>query len=264
MTQSHSIQGPTCEHCALSRNCTEKAEQLANKQNNPVLTHKIYHKGDKLYCAGDAFNALYIVRSGSAKASISSMDAEEQIVDFCFPGDLVGTDGFAQLQHAQTVTFLETSSVCYISLHSVNALLANSEQGRQQLLGNMSRSLLMQQQQTMSYHCMTSAQRVAGFLLDLSARLAKRGLSSNQLTLSMTRIDIANYLGMAIETISRLLTTMQQQGLIQFQRRQVTLLDIPQLQALSRFEVEENDPLFMQSNTALLHANSYTSQAMIQ
>tara|TARA_R110001632_G_scaffold232566_1_gene373675 strand:- start:8449 stop:9243 length:795 start_codon:yes stop_codon:yes gene_type:complete len=264
MTQAHFKQSPTCEHCSLSRNCTETAEQTGYKNNIPVLTHKIYHRGDKLFCAGDAFNALYIMRSGSAKACISSVNAEEQIVEFCFPGDLIGADGFAQRKHAQTITFLETSSVCYISLNSVNALLASSELGRQQLLSNMSKSLLVQQQQTMSFHCMTSSQRLAAFLLDLSARLAERGLSSHQLTLSMTRIDIANYLGMAIETISRLLTNMQQQGLIEVQRRQVTLLDIPQLQLMSNIESANDSGLLISQNSALLHATAHSTHAMLQ
>lgn len=264
MTHSQFKQSPTCEHCALSRNCTENTESNGFTANNPVLTHKIYHKGDKLYGAGEAFNALYIMRSGSAKACITSVDAQEQIVEFCFPGDLVGIDGFAQRQHAHTVTFLETSSVCYISLTSVNALLAQSEMGRQQLLGNMSNSLIHQQQQTMSFHCMTSTQRLAAFLLDLSTRLTHRGLSSHQLTLSMTRIDIANYLGMAIETISRLLTNMQQQGLIHVQRRQVTLLDINQLRSLCNNLADADNALIFAQNNGAFQLSSLGAQPLLQ
>ncbi|QHJ10269.1 Fumarate and nitrate reduction regulatory protein [Paraglaciecola mesophila] len=229
MSTSHCKSSPTCEYCALSRNCTENINSTSAMQKVQVLTHKIYHKGDTLFCAGNAFNALYIMRSGSAKASTMTFEADEQIVDFYFPGDLLGTDGFAHKLHAHNVTFLETSSVCYISLNAVNALVAHSEVGRQQLLSTMSLNTLNQQQQLMNVHSMTSIQRLTRFLLDLSLKLAKRGLSSQQLTLSMTRIDIANYLGMAIETVSRLLTSMQQQGLIHVQRRQITLLNMPEM-----------------------------------
>lgn len=232
MSTLHFKSNPTCGYCALSRNCTENVNNTSAMQNVQVLTHKIYHKGDTLFCAGGEFNSLYIMRSGSAKASTTTIEADEQIVDFYFPGDLLGTDGFAQKQHAHNVSFLETSSVCYISLHSINALLAHSELGRQQLLSNMSQNTLNQQQQLMNVHNMTSIQRLTSFLLDLSDRLAKRGLSSQQFTLSMTRIDIANYLGMAIETVSRLLTLMQQQGLILVQRRHITLLNIPQMKKI--------------------------------
>lgn len=232
MSQLHFKSSPTCEYCALSRNCTENINNTSAMQNVQVLTHKIYHKGDTLFCAGDAFNALYIMRSGSAKASATTFEADEQIVDFYFPGDLLGTDGFAQKQHAHNVSFLETSSVCYISVNSVNALLTHSELGRQQLLSNMSQNTLNLQQQLMNVHKMTSIQRLTGFLLDLSHRLAQRGLSSQQFTLSMTRIDIANYLGMAIETVSRLLTSMQQQRLIQVQRRHITLVNIPEMRKI--------------------------------
>jgi CRP/FNR family transcriptional regulator len=246
MSSPHFKSSPTCEYCALSRNCTENVNNVGAMQNVQVLTHKIYHKGDTLFSAGDPFNALYIMRSGSAKTSISSIDATEQIVDFYFPGDLLGTDGFANQSHEHSVTFLETSSVCYISVNSVNALLAHSELGRQQLLSNMSQNALHQQRHLMNMHNMTSMQRLASFLVDLSQRLAHRGLSSQQFTLSMTRIDIANYLGMAIETVSRLLTTMQQQGLVDVQRRQVTLLNKVEMHklthsdTLSRNEVSPN------------------------
>ncbi|MGY0650194.1 MAG: helix-turn-helix domain-containing protein, partial [Paraglaciecola chathamensis] len=116
--------------------------------------------------------------------------------------------------------------------NSVNALLTHSELGRQQLLSNMSQNTLNQQQQLMNVHKMTSIQRLTSFLLDLSHRLAQRGLSSQQFTLSMTRVDIANYLGMAIETVSRLLTSMQQQRLIQVQRRHITLVNIPEMRKI--------------------------------
>ncbi|MDO6840922.1 helix-turn-helix domain-containing protein [Paraglaciecola chathamensis] len=237
MSQLHFKSSPTCEYCALSRNCSENINSTSAMQNVQVLTHKIYHKGDTLFCAGDAFDALYIMRSGSAKASATTIEADEQIVDFYFPGDLLGTDGFAQKQHAHNVSFLETSSVCYISVNSVNALLIHSELGRQQLLSNMSQNSLNQQQQLMNVHKMTSIQRLTSFLLDLSHRLAQRGLSSQQFTLSMTRIDIANYLGMAIETVSRLLTSMQQQGLIQVHRRHIKLLDMSQMKKICSSEL---------------------------
>jgi CRP/FNR family transcriptional regulator len=75
-------------------------------------------------------------------------------------------------------------------------------------------------------------ERLAAFLLSLSARYKARGLSATEFNLPMPRQDIGNYLGLAIETVSRLFAHFQDQKLLQVNRRQVTLLDIPKLEEM--------------------------------
>ena len=179
---------------------------------------------------GDHFDALYVMRAGSAKSFLSSSRGDEQISAFYYPGDMIGADGFDTMTHSHSLKFLETSSVCRIGLNELYKAFGESPLMRQQLLKSMSHVLVNEQQLLLSVGKLNSEQRLAKFLLDLSAGFEQRGLSPEVFDLSMTRIDIANFLGMAIETISRLLGKMQQQGIIAVNRRQISLLEMSKLQ----------------------------------
>lgn len=217
-----------CQHCALSDVCLASSVQQPANCANP--SHRVYHRGDPLFSMGDQFDALYILRAGSAKSFLSSSHGDEQITGFYHPGDLIGADGFDSMTYAQSLTFLETSSVCRINLSELNRAMAESPKMLQRLLQSMSHSLVGEQQMVLSVSKLSAEQRLAKFFLDLSARFKLRGLSDTVFDLSMTRIDMANYLGMAIETISRLLGKLQAQGIIDVNRRQITLLNIGRLQ----------------------------------
>ena len=218
-----------CQHCALSDVCLgSNVQQSASYANH---SHKVYHRGDPLFAMGDEFDALYILRAGSAKTFLSSPRGDEQITGFYHPGDLIGVDGFDSMTYAQSLSFLETSSVCRISLNELNRAIAKSPTLLQGLLQNMSHSLVNEQQLMLSVSKLNAEQRLAKFFLDLSARFKLRGLSEKKFDLTMTRIDIANFLGMAIETISRLLGKMQTQGIIDVNRRQITLLNMDRLRS---------------------------------
>ncbi|MDN4502657.1 helix-turn-helix domain-containing protein [Alteromonadaceae bacterium BrNp21-10] len=212
-----------CEHCTLSSACQSERSNGELQLNH--MPHRIYHRGETLYSMGSPFSALYILRSGSAKAYFSSYSGEEQISGFYYPGDLIGLDGFDADTHAYSLKFLETSSVCSIGVDEFNKTMGESAVLRKQILKSMSHAILGEQQQLFSVNKYTSEQRLAKFLLDLSNRFQQRGLSGKVFDLSMTRIDIANFLGMAIETISRLLGKLQQEGIIDVQRRQIRLLN---------------------------------------
>jgi CRP/FNR family transcriptional regulator len=225
-----------CENCALVDSCISNVDK---KSVIGTQSRRIYHKADSLFSAGHTFDALYVLRSGSAKSSITSRVGDEQITNFYYPGDLLGIDGFDTGKYTHTLCFLETSSVCRIGLGQLDSALANSYHVRQKLLRSMSHALINEEQLLLSISKMTSEQRLANFLLDLSNGFKLRGLSGKVFDLSMTRVDIANYLGMAIETISRLLTRMQDQGIIVVQRRQIQLLNETRL----RFTLyDEDDP----------------------
>jgi CRP/FNR family transcriptional regulator len=207
-----------------------------------VRSHKVFHKSDILYYAGQTFDAIYILRSGSAKSSVLANSGHEQINRFHYPGNLIGFDGFDNGTHAQTLKFLETSSVCCIGLVELDNAMATSASIRLNLLKGMSHALNDEDKFLMSLNNMNSAQRLSSFLLDLSARFEKRGLSSNVFDLSMTRVDIANYLGMAIETVSRLLTQLKNEQVIKVNKRRVSIVDF---EKLNQYPLHEREPYFL-------------------
>jgi CRP/FNR family transcriptional regulator len=244
-----------CQHCALSGICLGNATTTTS--DPAKKSHRVYHRGESLFLMGDQFEALFILRAGSAKSYINSSRGDERISGFYHPGDLIGVDGFDTMTHAHSLKFLETSSVCCISLSEFNRAMAESASMRQRLLQNMSHCLVHEQQLLLSVSKLNAEQRLAKFLLDSSERFKQRGLSDKVFDLSMTRIDIANFLGMAIETISRLLSKMQLEGIIDVNRRKITLLNMNKLQDCL---LDDEDQLLNRS--ALPSINQVKSQCV--
>lgn len=216
-----------CQNCDMTGMCFSQDDRV--KVEPKVRSHKVYHKSDILFGAGQTFDAIYILRSGSAKSSILANSGHEQISSFYYTGDLIGLDGFDNGSHAHSIKFLETSSVCRIGLGELDKSMANSPSIRFNLLKGMSHALNEEDKFLLSLNNMSSAQRLSTFLLDLSSRFEDRGLSGNVFDLSMTRVDIANYLGMAIETVSRLLTQLQNEQIIVVEKRRVSIVDFEKL-----------------------------------
>jgi CRP/FNR family transcriptional regulator len=217
--------------------------QTEKKRTEPkIRSHKVYHKSDVLFSVGQTFDAIYILRSGSAKSSVLANSGYEQISSFYYPGDLIGLDGFDNGTHTQLIKFLETSSVCRIGLGELDKAMATSPSLRFNLLQGMSHALNDENKFLLSLNNMNSAQRLSSFLIDLSSRFEDLGLSGSDFDLSMTRVDIANYLGMAIETVSRLLTHLQNKQIIEVAKRRVRIIDFEKLKQ-SVLQERETAPL---------------------
>jgi len=107
--------------------------QLLNRDS-----HRTYQRNDGLYCAGEVFKGIYQLRSGSAKASVCSLSGDEHIVEFHYPGDIIGIDGFDNNNYNQNILFLETSSVVCIREPEIKYLLQTSDDFRRTLLQAMS------------------------------------------------------------------------------------------------------------------------------
>ena len=236
-----------CKTCPIASACGDDN----NCQSGDISSrsHRIFHRKEALFHSDDEFMGLYVLRAGSAKSYISTEDGDEQIVAFHYPGDILGIDGFDTNQHAYNVKFLETSSVCFIGTRELNRVLAESPTMRNRLLKAMSHALVDENRMRMNLGKYNSEQRMAKFLLTLSQRFEQRGLCSHMFDLSMTRTEIANYLGMAIETISRLLGKFQQAGAIDVEHRQITIVNDQKLnQYLTGEEVPVQSPAIRLAN----------------
>ena len=198
-------------------------------------SHRVFHARQALLSAGEPFEGLYIMRSGSAKAFITSAAGDECITKFFYPGDLLGVDGFDEHAHNQNIVFLETSSVCFLKEYDVNELVKTSDDFRKCLFKSMSHTLQCDSQMMMCLSSCSSEQKVAHFILELRDSFASQGLSGREFRLSMTRTDIANYLGMALETVCRVLASFQLKRVISVSNRHLVILDSRVLsQILSR------------------------------
>jgi CRP/FNR family transcriptional regulator len=186
-----------------------------------------------LYRAGEPFAALYLVRAGAFKTLIRAEDGREQITGFYTSGDILGTDGFGQEQYACEAIALEDSEVGSLSLVEFDQLAQETPRLRRSLYRCVGGHIARGQQMMLVLGSMCAEERLAAFLLDLARHYHARGYSMSEFFLRMSRHEIASYLGLKLETISRLFSRFQEAGLLQVQGRMVKLLDLPALARLS-------------------------------
>ncbi len=195
--------------------------------------HMLMHRGEYLYRAGEPFQALFIIRSGMIKTYFISEDGEEQILGFHLPGQIIGFDGIAEGELPSNAMALDTASVCRLSLDSLEKHYRHSAHLHNALLKGMSREILRHENMLMLLGKKKADQRLASFLLNHSVYQSNHGYSDTAFTLAMTRTDMGKYLGLTVETVSRVLSRMQAQKVIAVQTNQIQILDLGALQSLA-------------------------------
>lgn len=224
----------SCSKCNLRELCFPHGmseEELTNMEA-VVDQPKPLHKNDFLYRDGDKSNAIYAVRSGCVKTMTESANGDEQIVGFHLPGELLGLDGFAEGTHTCNAMALETSSVCELPLDQLENLCHELPGLQKQMRRIMGKEVNNDHKLLLLLGKMTAEERLASFLLSLSTRMEERHWKDSEFNLSMPRQDIANYLGMAVETVSRLFAAFQTDKIIEVDRRHITIVDMPRLKAI--------------------------------
>lgn len=214
--------GMRCAACSLGnlcRPCALASPDLAMTGAMPFTRKRVKH-GEILYRAGGRSDCLYAIRSGFFKSSFALDDGREQVTAFRMAGEVLGLDGIDSARHASEATALEDSEV-FIIPHA----RLEEPQLQRQLYKVMSRELVRDHSVMLLLGMMSSGERLAVFLLNLSQRFAARGLSSSEFHLRMTRAEIGSYLGVSLETVSRLFSRFQEDRLIAVARKHVRILD---------------------------------------
>ncbi len=223
-----------CSSCKLREVClSEGLDTDAMRQVDALVTTRSpVRKGATLYRAGARFSSLYAIRSGSCKTVVLSRDGQSQVAGYHMAGDIIGTDGIGMGVHDCEAVMLEDTEVCALPFQQFTELSRRNSRLQHNLHRLLSREISRQRNVMMLLGTMDAEQRLAAFLLDLSERYQERGYSSREFVLRMTREEIGSYLGLKLETVSRLFSRFQREGLIQVQGRVVKLLDIPTLRQL--------------------------------
>jgi len=229
-----------CKDCSLSALCLPLSLNMEdmNALDDIVKRGRPLKKGEFLFRQGDSFGSVFAVRSGALKTFSVTDGGEEQITGFHLPSELVGMSGMDTEVYPVSAQALETTSVCEIPFEKLDELSVQLPQLRRQLMRLMSREIRDDQQMMLLLSKKTADERIATFLVNLSARFRARGYSANHFRLAMSRSEIGNYLGLAVETVSRVFTRFQQNGLLQAEGKDVQILDSVELCALAggRFE----------------------------
>jgi len=216
-----------CSQCSLVELCLPKgltAEELEVFEQ-AISRKKPLQKSEYLYRAGEEMTSLYTVKTGAFKANIDSVDGQENIVGFFMPGELMGLDGIASGQYQCDMIALSDAHVCQLSYLEFDQIAEKFPVLRQEILSVSSNNLTTAQKMLMFIGKRPVEERLAMFLISISQRFKARGLSESRFQLPMSRHDIANYLGMAPETISRQFKKLQDQDLVSIQNRDLTIKD---------------------------------------
>lgn len=224
----------TCPNCKLSDLCLpyglQKTEvaQLASivKSKRPLQAD------DMLYWQGHTCESLYAIKSGSFRSFITDEDGLEQTIGFYLPGELMGLDSFQHGRFTCSTIALETASVCELPLAHLNGLCAQIPSLQTQMMRVLGKEIASDQDKIILLGHRSAKERVATFLLMLSQRYKALGFSGTQFNLTMRRQDMANFLGLTIETVSRQLTYLSQQNVIQVKQRGIRINNLELLRAV--------------------------------
>ncbi|MEC7432690.1 MAG: fumarate/nitrate reduction transcriptional regulator Fnr, partial [Pseudomonadota bacterium] len=226
----------SCHQCSLSNLCLPLAieENDLDRLEDIVQQGKIYNRGEHIFDQSTPVRSCFAVKSGSIKTSIITEGGEEQVTGFFMPGELVGLDSMSSENYACTAKALERTSVCEFPVDRLEELTGKLPELQHHMYHLMSQEIQNSHQLAMLLSKNTAEERIAALLLSLSSRFRRRRMSATNFSLPMARNDIANFLGLAVETVSRVFTRFQNQGIIRARGREVELLDVEALQMVTR------------------------------
>ncbi len=223
----------SCNNCSLDNICLPRGltEAEINSISKVVKARKTLQRGDFIYREGDHFKGIMAVKSGSAKLVANDNHGNEHILNILLPGELLGFDGLSNEKHGCAAIALETMTFCILPADSMEQMF--------QMLPGLTRELfrhsgekMLEDKNQLVLSKRPAEERLAYFLISLSERLRRRGFSASQFKLSLTRQEIGNHLGLALETVSRLLKKFQDEGLIVVQNRFIQIRNLDLLRKL--------------------------------
>lgn len=195
-----------CERCSVGSICIPICK---NDPQNSILNRKqSFLKNQIVVNEGDPFEKFYIIHSGALK-TYTTVNNVEQINGFYLPGDIVGFDGIATKKYNNSIKTLANTLLCELKYDELMLLVADNQYARDAIFTLMSQDIFNYQKLVLSYSQKNAEEKLAAFICSLYNRYAKRGHVSLNIKLAMSRADIANYLGLTIETVSRILSRMQ-------------------------------------------------------
>ena len=234
-TPCHSNPEVNCANCRLASVCLPISLELEDisRLDDIIQRGRPVHKGKHIYRAGEEFSSVYALRSGAVKTVKITESGLEQITGFYLPGEIIGMDGIAFSNHTNSAIALETSAICEIPFSRLEELSTKVPSLQRRFFQLMSKEITQDQQLITLLGKNSAEERIAALLLSISSRNYSRGLSANEFFLPVSRSDIGNYLGLTIETVSRVFSRLHKLGIIELNKRHVVISDIDSLRNIS-------------------------------
>ena len=190
-----------------------------------ISARRKFKRGDVLYTHGEPFTNLYAVRTGFFKTVVTTPDGREQVTGFHMAGEIVGLDGIVNDQHTCDAVALEDAEICVLPFSRMSDISRQVPALQTHVHKLMSREIVRDQNMMLLLGSMRAEERLAAFLLNLVQRLHVRGLSQSELVLRMTREEIGSYLGIKLETVSRMFSRFADEGILEVRQRHVHISD---------------------------------------
>jgi len=190
--------------------------------------------GNYLFREDEPFRAIFAVTSGALKLVNTDPKSQELVVGFALAGETLGQTAIYPQRYPCSAIALEDSYVCELPMNSVSDMIAQTPKLQNNLQHMLNKENFdLHRQFAMLMARKNAEQLLAAFLLNLSMRLDERGFSSDQFQLPMSRDDIANFLGLRKETLSRLFTKLHQSGGIAVRGKHIRILEMKLLREAS-------------------------------
>ncbi len=224
-----------CKDCGIYHLCLPLGLDAADTAllDRLVKRREVYRRGEVLFRADEPFSYVFAIRSGSVKTYVSTDDGRVQITGFHIPGELLGLSALDSRVYSCEARALETTSVCKVTAKCFDELAEKYPAIQRQILCIMSNQIRHDEALMLLLGKSTAEERLATYLLSLSQRLALRNYSGTQFRLPMSRSDIGSYLGIAEETVCRVLARFHHEGVITSRRRLVFVKDRVRLSAIA-------------------------------
>jgi CRP/FNR family transcriptional regulator len=225
----------SCARCSLQVLCLPATIEGSDLErlDRIVLARRPLKRDEVLYRAGQPLGSLYVAREGAFKTVATDADGNMQVLGFHLPGELLGLDALGSGKHAAEARALTQAHVCEVPLSQLEHVASEVPGLQHQLLRIMGQGMNRHQAHVEMLGKRSAAERMAVFLHQLSERYRALGRSGESFVLPMSREDLGSYLNLVIETVSRTLTKMQEDGLIAVRAREVRVLDPARLDKLA-------------------------------
>jgi CRP/FNR family transcriptional regulator len=221
-----------CNRCRLRHLCLplSVSDAEANRLRNSVRRVVPLAAGEHLFHVGDSFSAIYAVQRGCLETYRYSKSGRKQVLGFFLDGEVLGLDAIDSRCHSSHAVALEDSTICAVSYRDLMHIASARPEIRDQLISLLSRQLEDRQALDAGHD---ARERIASFLMDVARRRSAHGERTDQIVLPMPREDIASRLHIATETVSRTISRLQNEGIIEAKRRSICLLDATRLKEIA-------------------------------
>jgi len=223
-----------CEKCQLKRICFADGLNVGDLEKLDALVERksMIQKETMLYEANEDFRYVYVVRSGLVKVFSILDDGTQTIHGFYLPGDAIGLEGLGSHVYISNAVTLDDTHVCEIPYEDFIALAQVMPKLNSQVFNMMGHEVVNARLHSSVLREKNAEQRLADFILTMSEKFKARGFEHKQFRLNILHRDVANFLNLSVETVSRILSKMQKDNLLSWRQKEVTIYDRSALKTL--------------------------------